>query len=143
MNSRYQLLEEHIKRFTHPVVDSSRTQCNENDSDQLEVALYDYKGQPIVHDEILPPLFYISGIRLEKVRHSLLIDHFYLEPAYHRSGIGNSFIETLAKASKEAGLQKLFGFVDPETNSQSFWIKCGFIVVPRNHSQVYLERILL
>ena len=141
MNQRYQLLEHRIKEFNHPLVNTAQTRCDENEFDQLEVALYDHKGQPIVHDEILPP-FYITGIRLEKTGGALHIDHFYLEPAYHRKRIGSSFIEMLASASAQDGLNKMSLFIDPKTDSTSFWLKRGFIVVPRHHSQVYLERTL-
>ena len=121
-----QLMEEAIKAFSHPVVDSLRTKVSSEitlKQSSLEVKLYDFKGNYVLQDLKIGQEYMFPGLLLtaHPLDKRVQIESIYVKPEFKGFGIGTAFVYEMMNCAKRSGYERMRVVADVETNAQAYW----------------------
>ncbi|GEM_PF-2058408 len=142
-----QLVEDRIKRFSHPVVDCARTKVITDitpKQSSLEVQLYDHQGDYLLQDSIIGAGYTFPGLllTLHPREKEIRIESIYVKPEYYGQGLGTAFVREMMDGARKERYEKMRVVADVETNALLYWTRVhGFNAVDELLPLVLEKRI--
>jgi ribosomal protein S18 acetylase RimI-like enzyme len=120
-----QLIEESIRSFSHPMINSLRTTVDIDvtlKQSSLEVKLYDFKGNYVIQDLKVGMNHTFPGLlmTLHPLDKKVRIESIYMKPEYFGLGIGTAFVRKVMEGAKKSDYNRICVVADVDTNAEEY-----------------------
>lgn len=147
-------LFDELTALKHPLVDSSRTQVEIDESGRnvmVGARLFDANGRMLTVDERFTENYALPGVlfTISPCSTQLHVERVYIEPDFQYRGLGRAVIESAIRASQNNGVKCVSLVADSQTvvqdrlrNALTYWHNVHGFTRVDSQRPYYLERRL-